>query len=105
MDLGFGDGLLQSWVLPRDGEDNEVDAVARRWSVDIAFLVSHKLSAYNTISLGFLNSLETRWFLILTGNLSRNKPRNRQPGFSSSGRRANMASMRAVGLRSPSPEW
>ena len=84
---------------------DEVDAAARRWSVGIAFLASHKLSAYNAISLGFLNSLETRWSLISTGNLSRNKPWNRQPGFSSSGRRANMVSMRAVGRRSPTPGW
>ena len=75
----FGDGLLRSWVLPRDREDDEVDAAARRWSVGIAFLASHKLSVYNAISLGFLNSLETRWSLISMGNLSRNKPRNRQP--------------------------
>ena len=101
----FGDGLLRSWDLPRDRGDDGVDAAARRWSVGIAFLASHKLSAYNAISLWLLNSLETRWSLISTGNLSRNKPRNRQPGFSSSGRRANMVSMRAVGRQSPSPGW
>ena len=71
-------------------------SVAYRWSVGIAFLASHKLSAYNAISLRFLNSL---------GNLSRNKPRNRLPNVLSSGRRANMVSMRAVGRRSPSPGW
>ena len=49
----FGDGLLRSWDLPRDGGDDGVDAAARRWSVGIAFLASHKLSAYNAISLGF----------------------------------------------------
>ena len=60
----FGDGLLRSWDLLRDGGDDGVDAVARRWSVGIVFLTSHKLLAYNAISLGFLNSLETRWSLI-----------------------------------------
>ena len=46
-----------------------------------------------------------RWSLIFTGNLSRNRPRNRLPGASSASRSANMASIRGVWLWSPRAGW
>lgn len=76
---------------PQDGEEDVVSAVVRRGSVGWGLLASNNLSACNA-----LNLLATRWSLILMGNLSRNKPRNRLPGTSASERRANMASIQAV---------